>query len=163
VVAQQYAVTLLQWHDCAVAVLRDDKGRLWFPIGTLCAALGVTTRFQIDRLREHAVLSRMVAQHGIRTRGGRQSTWCIERRGIGFWLGGLQLDRVRPEIRPRLLDFQEALVDAADRLFFGELASNPIRAQLTTHDRDIANVTRFALALEQRIGYIEERVLAEGE
>jgi hypothetical protein len=94
--------------------------------------------------------------------GGRQPTWCIERRGIGFWLGGLQLDRVRPEIRPRLLEFQEALVDAADKLFFGDVEADPIRAQLTTHDRDITSVTCFALALEKRIGRIE-MLLIDGQ
>jgi hypothetical protein len=48
-------------------------------------------------------------------------------------------------VRPRLLEFQEALVDAADRLFFGEVLTLP-------------SVAAFAFALEQRIGRLEERV-----
>lgn len=160
--AEQYAVTLPHW-GCEVQMIRDDDERLYFPIGMLCAVLGITMRFQVDRIREHAVLGRMVKQLTVQTRGGRQLTWCIERRGIGFWLGGLQIDRVRAEVRPRLIEFQEALVDAADRLVFGEIAVDPVRAQLATHDADIASVTRFALALEHRIGRIEGRVLTERE
>jgi hypothetical protein len=106
----------------------------------------IQARFQADRLREHAVLSRLVQQLPVMTAGGRQMVWCIERRGIDFWMGGLQLDRVRKSVRPRILEFQEALVDAADRLFWGEVLTLP-------------GVVSFALALEQRIGRLEERVL----
>jgi hypothetical protein len=65
-------------------------------------------------------ISWLLRQLPITTRTGARPTWRIERRGIGFWLGSIQMASVRAEIRPRLLDFQEALVDAADRLLFGE-------------------------------------------
>lgn len=136
---------MLAGWGCEVTVIRTADGASYFPIRTLCAVLGVLARFQIDRLREHAVLSRMTVQLPVATAGGRQMVWCLDRRGIGFWLGGLQLDRVRKEIRPRLLEFQEALVDTADHLFFGEVPTLP-------------GIAAFALALEQRIGRIEERV-----
>jgi hypothetical protein len=136
-------------------VLTSD-GRAYFPIGTLCTAvLNVDPRRQLERLREHSVPSQLVRQLRIETAGGPQLTWCIERRGIGFWWGSIQLTRVRKEVRSSLLEHQWALVDAADRLLFGEVPSDPIRSQLATHEAQIANVTEFALRLEQRIGRLE--------
>jgi hypothetical protein len=117
----------------------------------LCVVLGVQAQMQIERMQRHEVLSRLMRQFPFTTRPGTRPTWCIERRGIGFWLGSIQIASVRAEIRPRLLDFQEALVDAADRLLFGELA---MVAEVDT----LSGVTRFAQSLERRIGCLEERV-----
>jgi hypothetical protein len=74
-------------------------------------------------------ISWLLRQFPITTRTGARPTWCIGRCGIGFWLGSIQVASVRAEVRPRLLDFQEALVDAADRLLFGELG---ITAEVNT-------------------------------
>lgn len=74
----------------------------------------------------------------------------------GFWLGSIQVASVRAEIRPRLLEVQEALVDAADRLLFGELA---VVAEVET----LSVVTRYAQSLERRIGRLEDRVLIKDD
>jgi hypothetical protein len=160
-VAHQYMIALDQWLDesgrpLQIAVVLTSDGRAYFPIGTLCTTvLNVDPRRQLERLREHTVLSQLVRQLRVETAGGPQVTWCIERRGIGFWWGSIQLTRVRKEVRASLLEHQWALVDAADRLLFGEVPSDPIRSQLATHEAQLANVTEFALRLEQRIGRLE--------
>ena len=163
---RQHALALTNWHDdrgepLQLMVVLTDEGQAFFQVNVLCRALGVEPGPQLDRLREHAVLSQLIRQMGIETAGGPQSTWCIERRGIGFWWGGIQLTTVRKQVQERLLEFQWALVDAADRLLFGELPSDPVKAQLAPHDAQIASVTRFALQLEQHIGTLEMRARAE--
>ena len=165
---RQHAITLSSWHDdrgepLQLTVVLTDEGQAYFPVNLLCRALVIEPRPQLDRLREHAVLSQLIRQLRVDTLGGPQSAWCIERRGIGFWWGGIQLSKVRKQVQERLLEFQWALVDTADRLFFGEVPSDPVRAQLATHDAQIANVTRFALQLEHRIGKLELKRLNDIE
>src|SRR5258708_3568672 len=116
----------------------------------LCDVLGVKAQMQRERLREHAVMKRLLRQLPVKTRTGTRETWCIERRGIGFWLGSIQIASIRADIQPRLLEFQEVLVDAADRLLSGEVSS-------------VTDVARFTLALEERIGRLEERALGEDD
>jgi hypothetical protein len=160
-ILRQHLLVLDAWRDehghaFTLPVVLTTDGRAYFPIGMLCTrVLQIDPRPQLDRLREHAVLSQMVCQQRIETAGGPQMVWCIERRGIGFWWGSIQLSKVRKEVRTRLLEHQWALVDAADRLLFGEVPSDPVRAQLATHDAQIASVTRFAPKLEERIGRLE--------
>ena len=141
-----------------VAITNDQ--RAWMPIVSLSRALGVDPRAQLLRLQEHEVLNQLLAQLRLRTTGGPQLVWCIERRGVGFWWGSIHLSKVRKSSRPRLLEHQWNVVDAADRALQGEVEADPVRAQLVTHDAQIAAVTSCARSLEQRIGRLEERVLA---
>jgi hypothetical protein len=60
------------------------------------------------------------------------------------------------EIRPRLLDCQEALVDAADRLLFGGVG---MVGEVDT----LSGVTRYAQSQERRIGRPEERIFTPDE
>ena len=104
---RQYSIALTNWHDdqgrpLQLTVVLTDNGLAYFPLTLLCRALGVDPRSQLDRLREHAVLSQLICQLKIETSGGPQSAWCIERRGIGFWWGSIQLSKVREQVQQRL-------------------------------------------------------------
>jgi hypothetical protein len=143
---RQELVPLYEW-GCTVPVIWYD-GKAHYPLRILCDVLAIKAQMQLERLREHAVLKRLLRQLPVKTRTGTRETWCIERRGIGFWLGSIQIASIRADIQPRLLEFQEALVDAADRLWSGEVSS-------------AGDVARFTLALEERIGRLEERVLGD--
>lgn len=162
-VVRQLDVPFHDWTDkqgrpIMVTIVITSDGRAWFPVAVLCRMLHVEARYQLDRLREHAVLSQMVAQLRVDTGpGGSQIAWCIERRAVGFWWGSIQLSKVRKEVQAHLLEHQWRLVDLADQALSGVVESDPVRAQLVTHDRQIADVTQFALSLERRIGRLEER------
>jgi hypothetical protein len=149
----QYEIPLRDWGVTVPVAFAD--GRFYFPLSLLCAVLGIQVQMQMERLRRHEILARLLRQLPIKTRTGVRQTWCLDRRGIAFWLGSIQVASVRAEIRPRLLDFQEALVDAADRILFGEVG---MAAEVDT----VSGVTRYARSLEQRIGRLEERVFVEG-
>jgi hypothetical protein len=150
----QFDVPLRDWGIVAQVAYAD--GKVWFPIRLLCAVLGVDAQSQIARMRDHAVLSQLMRQLPITTKTGTRPTWCIERRALGFWLGSIQVAGVRAELRARLLELQEALVDAADRLLFGEVAA------LQEVDTP-ATVASYARSLERRIGRLEEQVFAPEE
>ncbi len=114
---RQELIPLYEW-GCTVPVVWYE-GKAHYPLTSLCDVLGVKSQQQRDRLREHAVLGRLLRQLPVKTRTGTRETWCIERRGIGFWLGSIQIASIRADIQPRLMEFQEALVDAAESLVVG--------------------------------------------
>lgn len=156
-VMQQYAVTLAGW-GCDLTVVLTDQGP-YFLVRQLCAVLGLSkVQQQMDRIRERRVLQRYVCQLPVQTRGGKQLAWCIHRRAVGFWLGTIQDVRLRPEVQPRILELQEALLTAADRLLFGEVASDPVRSHLVSIEAQVASVRSLALQLEERMGAVEDVV-----
>lgn len=123
--------------------------------------LGLSSPYQqAERIRKHVVMNRYLRDDLLfHTKGGMQKSIGIHRRIIGFWMGGLQIDKVRESIRPMLAEFQESLVAVADQLFTGNaIISDPIRAQLVTHETDIANLTGYVRLLNQRIGKVEHVV-----
>lgn len=141
-------ITLPRWGGTIIQVIIFN-GVAYYPLTHLCAVLGIAPQKQRDRIREHVVLGRMLRQFPMMTPGGRQMMWCIEERAIGFWLGTIQISAVRSEVRDKLLDFQEALVQAAYDL---------LRAVDT-----LPGVVGFARSLEARIGRLEERIFAPEE
>lgn len=143
------------------------EGRIYFSLRILCDYLGVVAQDQIERLQRDEVLSRFVRQAPIKTRTGVRETWAIERRGIGWWIANIRRDAVRPDIRERVIEFQEALIAEADRRFWSESERNPLaelRAELVTLERKYVALKdrntyleRYALSLEERIARLEER------
>lgn len=156
----QGLVTLERWElEVPVAA---SQGMAYIPVRTLCVYLGISSDMQIKRLKQHEIMAKYLRRFMLKTgRGGSQATYCLPQRVVGFWLGSISIGHVREELRSGLLDFQEALIDKANELLLGQShplynGLSPVKAQLTTHEAQIAGVTRFALALEERIGRLEQ-------
>lgn len=155
------------WRDgdgqvISVDVLLTSDQRAYVPFVFLCRVLGIRTiRESRQRAIEHAVLGRMLIQLPVETAGGRQLTWCLERRALGFWLGTINVNRLLPEVRDRLLEFQEQLVDLADRLLHGEVEATPAQALAEIHRMkgEQADALAWVFSLERRIGTLEHVVL----
>lgn len=167
-VRAQESRAMVNWHDetgapmVATIVLTSDQ-RAYIPFTFLCRALGLRAiQDARQRALDHAVLSRLLRQFPVDSgAGGRQLTWCLERRGVGFWLGGINANKVAPDVRERILEFQEQLVDLADRLLHGEVEATPAQALAEIHriKGEQADALAWVLSLERRIGSLERVVL----
>ncbi len=166
---EQHVITVAGCTDEAgnplkLAIVVTPDGRAYLPLTFLCGVLGIVdVRQQRERIQAHEVLRQLLSMQFIQSKKGIREGWCLERRAVGFWMGSLQASKVRAEVRPRLIEFQWAVVDAVDRLLFGEVESSPVRAQLTTHEGRMASHERFMLALESRIGRVEEHIIMPEE
>lgn len=165
-VISQESRALQGWRDendqpIMVIVLLTSDGKAYIPFTFFCRVLGIADAPAArQRASKHAVMGRSLVQLPVETDGGRQIAWCLERRLIGFWLGSLHLDKVRPDARDRLLDFQEQLVDVADRLLHGEVEVTPTQALAEVNRLKSAQADALAwvFSLERRIGSIEHVV-----
>lgn len=170
-VITQHTYPMAGWRDAdghviEVTILLTDDGRAWTPFTFLCVALGIVgVRQMRERTLEHAVLGAMLHQLPVETAGGRQLAWCLERRALGFWMGTINIKKLRPEVQSRLLEFQEQLVDLADRLLHGEVDVTPMQAlaEVNRLKGAQADALAFILAMERRIGGLEHVVFAPGE
>lgn len=123
-VIRQVTRKLPEWGDLEIVALVTSDG-VYFPLKLLCFVfLGqVNDRAQRARVQRDPILQGLIRTYPVETSGGRQRMVCLERLGIGRWINGVEVSRMRPEIRERFLAFQWELTRLADRLLFGEVAS----------------------------------------
>lgn len=126
---RQVSQKLPEWGDLEVVALIAADG-VYFPLKLLSFVfLGdVNDRAQRARVQRDPILRELTRVYPVETAGGRQQMVCLERLGIGRWINGVEISRLRPEIRERFLAFQWELTRLADRLLFGEFADTPSRA-----------------------------------
>jgi len=154
----QHVLTLPAWQ-CDLTIISMSDGP-YLLVRQLCGVLGIAdVQQQIEQLRERKVIRPYLRQIAVQTRGGRQKAWCIHRRAIGFWWGFISDKRVRPAVAERLIELQQDILDAADRLLFGEVPSDPIRGQVMQLDGQMAALRRLTLTLETRVGRLEDRIV----
>lgn len=125
-VIRQVTRKLPEWGNLEIVALVTPDG-VYFPLKLLCFVfLGqVNDRAQRARVQRDPILQGLTRTYHVETSGGRQRMVCLERLGIGRWINGVEVSRMRPEIRDRFLAFQWELTRLADRLLFGEVASEP--------------------------------------
>ena len=118
---RQISQRLPEWGDLEVVALIAPDG-VYFPLKLLSFVfLGdVNDRAQRARVHRDPILRELTRVYPVETSGGRQQMVCLERLGIGRWINGVEINRLRPEIRERFLAFQWELTRLADRLLFGE-------------------------------------------
>lgn len=163
---RQVTRKLPQWSNVEVVALITSDG-VYFPLKVLSFVfLGdVNDRAQRARVQRDPILRELTRVYPVETSGGRQRMVCLERLGIGRWINGVEVSRMRPEIRERFLAFQWELTRMADQLLFGELAGTGAhsseRALPAPSSATTPNTTPGALTDEQLVaflGYLAQRV-----
>ncbi|HEY7974148.1 MAG TPA: hypothetical protein VID72_02300, partial [Ktedonobacterales bacterium] len=160
---RQVARRLPQWGNVEVVALITPDG-VYFPLKVLSFVfLGdVNDRAQRARVQRDPILRELTRTYPVETSGGRQRMVCLERLGIGRWINGVEVSRMRPEIRERFLAFQWELTRLADQLLFGEVAASAPGAALPASANDAApamfsddQLVKFLSYLAQRVGNLE--------
>ena len=164
---RQVTRRLPQWGNVEVVALIAPDG-VYFPLKVLSFVfLGdVNDRAQRARVQRDPILRELTRAFPVETSGGRQRMVCLERLGIGRWINGVDVSRMRPEIRERFLAFQWELTRLADQLLFGELTSGAASAtaigpasgeSATTAANALSDdqLVKFLSYLAQRVGNLE--------
>lgn len=161
---RQVSRKLPEWGDLEVVALIAQDG-VYFPLKVLSFVfLGdVNDRAQRARVRRDPILQELTRVYPVETPGGRQQMVCLERLGIGRWINGVEINRLRPEIRERFLAFQWELTRLADRLLFGEAPGSETKrlAMPVTAPRSSSqalsddDLLAFLQYLARRVGALE--------
>ncbi len=158
---RQVTRKLPQWNNIEVMALITPDG-VYFPLKVLSFVfLGdVNDRAQRARVQRDPILRELTRTYPVETSGGRQQMVCLERLGIGRWINGVEVSRMRPEIRERFLAFQWELTRLADQLLFGEAASAieralPPSSNGATNNLSEEQLVKFLSYLAQRVGNLE--------
>ena len=90
----------------AVRVRKEGATQVYVPLRPIVETLGVDWSGQLRRLRNDPVLSHEVENVRIATAGGPQQMPCVPLDMLNGWLFGINANRVREDVRERLIRYQ---------------------------------------------------------
>ena len=117
-----YVITsapLPDWN-CNLTLIFAAEG-VYAVLHEMCAVLGLANASdQATRLKNHPLTAvHITDRFSVRDKPGGRKPYCLHIDGISKWLMLINPNKVRPEFRSGLLNFQVAVFDAANRILYG--------------------------------------------
>ncbi len=141
---------ILFYEDTIVAV-RLNNSSIFIPVKPICDLLGVGWGGQYRRIQRDPVLSKEIQRIDVTsTRRGTQPMVCLPLDYVSGFLFGLNANRVKPELRERVILYQrECYKVLADALQEGQLTIDPTFDDLLANDTPAAQAYKMASAIMQ--------------
>jgi hypothetical protein len=144
------------FYDDELAAVRADDGQIYAPVRQMCEALGLDRASQARRIQRHDVLADGYQGGVVWTPpsadgrgGGNQQTGLLRVDLIPLWLAGVRVQSVKPEIRPKLKQFQKEAAQVLWEAYQeGRLTRQPL-AELLETDSPAAQAYKMAQAIMQ--------------
>lgn len=150
----QTLVTVDFHGQSLVAVLID--GQPYVAMKPICENIGLQWEAQQKRIQRNPVLSRGMSIMDMPSKGGIQQTLCLPLDMLNGWLFGVDVNRVREEIRPRLIQYQKECFGVLYRHFM------PAPAEQRPHNHAI-DYDRISPAQAQELKELVQAVVDTGK
>jgi hypothetical protein len=107
----------VQFHgDCVQATRAGD--RVWVVVKRVCEALGIADQAQAAKLKGKPwACTTLIVAHD--ASGRNQELFCLELDSLPMWLATIEVSRVRPEARDKLIAYQRECARVLRDHFFG--------------------------------------------
>jgi DNA-binding MarR family transcriptional regulator len=89
----------------------ERGGALYVAMKPVCESIGLNWRGQYNRIKRHPVLSQGVVMMTTPSGGGNQETLMLSIKNIHGWLFSIDANRVKPEIKDKLIAYQKECFD----------------------------------------------------
>ena len=100
-------VSTVHFHGQELALLFDADQQPLVAMKPICENIGLLWQAQFNRIKRDEVLSSAVSIMDIPSPGGKQKTVCLPLEYLNGWLFGIDVKRVKPEIRPQLIRYKK--------------------------------------------------------
>jgi hypothetical protein len=162
---EQKAIIFYDDEITAVLVEIDNRQMVYVPLKPICDFLGVDWDGQRQRIHRDPVLSEFVKGAVITTApsasgrgGGPQEMLCLPLDYLNGYLFGINANRVRPEIRERLIRYQRECYQVLATAFLEQTPQDPKMAaemqsllQIRELGRAIMQMAEQQMALTARV------------
>ncbi|MBV6343728.1 phage antirepressor N-terminal domain-containing protein [Candidatus Magnetobacterium casense] len=96
----------VKFHEDTLITI-EQHGSIYVAMKPIVEILGLTWHGQFQRIQRDAVLSKGIRIIGIPSPGGPQETTFLELKKFHGWLFKVSVNKVKPEIRAKLIRYQE--------------------------------------------------------
>jgi hypothetical protein len=155
----------IDFYGDELIAMRTDDSTIWVPIRHLCDALGVERTAQMRRIERDPVLNAELRNAPVTLPDGRTFEMaCLPLKYVRGWLFGINTNRVKEEIRDKLIQYQREVIEIIDRHFGRPIPADSLDETMMEAMRDNAIKQAQlweALIAEQRRLRAAEAYLAE--
>lgn len=144
------------FHGDTLAAMKAPDGRPMIVMRRICAALGVSFGTQRNKLQKEPWATVFI-MNTVGNDGKRRPITVIDRRTLLMWLARINVSKVAPHARPKLIVYQREVADVLDRVF-GEgvpPSKAPNVADLSQILQLMAESQRQIISLVTRITSVE--------
>lgn len=114
----------INFHGASIPTF-NAEGVIRVAMKPICDAIGLGWQSQWHRIKRHPVLSKGVVMMTTPSKGGIQKHLTLPLNKLNGWLFGVDASRVKPEIREKLVEYQEECFDALSDYWQNGGAENP--------------------------------------
>ena len=111
----------IQFHNQSLIVLNHEN-KPYIAMKPVCENIGLDWEAQRQRIKRHHVLSKGAFMIKVPSKGGEQQYLCLPISMINGWLFGIDTNRVKPEIRQKLEQYQLECFDVLYNHFMLKVA-----------------------------------------
>lgn len=139
----------VEFYGDELTAVRAADGSIYVPVRPICRLLGLNWDGQRRRILRDAVLSEEVQGVVVTTTpGGKQEMTCLPLDYISGFLFGVNANRVKPELRERVILYQRECYRVLNEAFrHGRLTSTPAFDELLETDSHAVRAYKMALAI----------------
>lgn len=109
-------ISLINFHSQTLMAI-EHEGQKYVAMRNIVENLGLAWSAQLQRIKRHSVLSKGVFMINTPSLGGIQEAVCLPLKMLNGWLLTIDPSKVRPEIRARLLQYQEECYEVLYQYF----------------------------------------------
>lgn len=99
------SLVVVQFHDQRITTIVHE-GTHYVALRQIVENIGLDWAAQYTRIKRHPVMNKGVVMMATPSGGGDQKTFCLPLDMLNGWLFGVDVNRVRPELRERLMQYQ---------------------------------------------------------
>lgn len=136
---------LIEFHGDELIAIQQPDGTIFVLLAKVCENLGLARWPQTRRIQSHAVLSEGLVTLTVETSGGPQTVLCLRLNLLPLWLAGVQVSRVKDDLREKLVRYQTEAAEVLWRAFRPQVLSEARGDELATStDADFAQLAQIA-------------------
>lgn len=107
----QNKITTVDFHGQAIIAATID-GKIFVAMKPICDNIGLTWNAQFERIQRHPVLNSTACMTQVVAEDGKQREMlCLPLGMLNGWLFGVDVNRVKPALRDKLMDYQRECFD----------------------------------------------------
>ncbi|MCG8993697.1 phage antirepressor N-terminal domain-containing protein [Laribacter hongkongensis] len=151
----------VEFHGTPLTIITTPDGEHLVAMRSICEAIGLSWNGQFERIKRNHVLSEEVVVITTPSSGGSQQTTCLPLDYLNGWLFGIDTNRCRAEIRPRLIEYKRECYQALAAYW---MDSKPARravkgnapTDVTISEIDAANLHSTFFMVDRACGIFQD-------